>query len=106
MWRQVQGASVEDEARRAVAAASHLTDADAAAVAAMVVLARQIDYLDESDFLREDGKLDNVSVPTFLRYLDALGLTPAGRARSQIEAPKEGSRGKLAQLRAVSGGKA
>lgn len=44
---------------------------------------------------------DNVSLPTYLRACDAMHLTPASRA----ERKKEPTGGKLAQLRAVQGGK-
>ncbi len=67
-----------------------LLPADAAAVAALRVLAKKVDALADVEAgvnaLGElvEGKknpyqLDNVTVPTFLKYLDALGLTPAGR---------------------------
>lgn len=57
-----------------VAAATHLGAMQAGHVAAARALARRLDDLDESGFVDENGKLDNVSMPTFLKYLDALGL--------------------------------
>jgi hypothetical protein len=74
-----------------IRAATHLDDADKGAVAALRMLADRLDNLPEQD---------NVSVPTFLRYCEALGLTPVGR--KGIEAKKEAAGGKLAQLRAVA----
>lgn len=49
---------------------------------------------------------DNVSIPTYLKFCESLGLTPAGRARAAIEGVKGGRGGKLAQLRSVAGGSA
>ena len=78
-----------------------LEDADAGALAALRRIARQIDAQSNTG-LTPDGKLDNVSIPTYLKYCDALGLTPAGRLK--LGEKKEGPGGKLAQLRAVHGG--
>ena len=41
---------------------------NSAVVAAARVLAERIDYLTFSGFVDENGKLDNVSLPTFLKY--------------------------------------
>ncbi len=90
--------------QRSVAAAEGLVGLDAGAVAVLLELARQIDYLAANGGLREDGKLDNVSIPTYLKFCNELGLTPAGREKLK---PKEQAvGGKLAQLRSVKGGKA
>jgi hypothetical protein len=43
-----------------------------------------------------------VTLPTYLKYCESLGLTPAGRARLEEKKP-EGDGGKLAKLRALSG---
>lgn len=48
---------------------------NSAVVAAARVLAERIDYLTFSGFVDENGKLDNVSLPTFLKYCQSLGLT-------------------------------
>ncbi len=106
---------------RAVAAAEHLTPLDAAGVAAAGALADKIDAWDVIvDWAIEDAQVaqmngsegarpavpanDNVSLPTFLKYLDALGLTPAGRSR-QAEPKKEagGGTGKLGVLQSLQG---
>jgi hypothetical protein len=70
------------------AAGDRLGKVDAGAVAAARVLARKIDAMeDEPAGVSEEGELreerrrslDNVTLPTYLKFLDALGLTPAGR---------------------------
>lgn len=92
--------TVAAETRRAVKAAGHLTAMDAGAVAVILQLAGAVDYLLGHEGLTESGKLDNVSVPTYLRYCDALGLTPAGRVKLAETAQKEPD-GKLAKLRSI-----
>lgn len=68
---------------------------NSAVVAAARVLAERIDYLTFSGFVDENGKLDNVSLPTFLKYCQSLGLTvdaPAkvGRpAKPKVESKQE-----------------
>lgn len=95
------------------AAADQLTDLDVGAVQVLRALARKID---EDDALRgaylawqldreisptKPLQLDNVSIPTYLKYCESLGLTPAGRLRL-AEKPKEKPANKLAALRSVS----
>jgi hypothetical protein len=53
-----------------VGAASHLTVVDHAAAQALLELARRVDE-------RRPG--DNVSLPTFLKLCESLGLTPLAR---------------------------
>lgn len=96
--------TVAGQTAAAVAAATHLTDADAGAVEVLQRLAGTIDSLLASGFLTETGKFDNVSIPTYLRYCESLGLTPAGRVKLG-EKESAGGGGKLAQLRAITGGK-
>jgi hypothetical protein len=79
-----------------------LTPQDAGAVAVLLGLAESVDYLLTHEGLTPSGKLDNVSVPTYLRYCESLGLTPAGRVKLS-EKKEPGGGGKLAQLRAVEG---
>lgn len=68
---------------------------NSAVVAAARVLAARIDDICETGFIDENGKLDNVSLPTFLRYCQSLGLTvdaPAkvGRpAKPKVESKPE-----------------
>lgn len=102
---------VRDALDEAVAAAAaYLGPIDAAAVAAARALADKIDAWDLivdwalDDLAGADTKgrpavpqNDNTSLPSFLRYCDALGLTPA--ARKELERPKEaGGGGKLSSL--------
>ena len=69
----------------------------AGAVAVLLRLAEAIDNIDEGG-LNPAGKLDNVSVPTYLRYCEALGLmgAPAG---SSGEKPAGGGAGGTAGRR-------
>lgn len=68
---------------------------NSAVVAAARVVAARIDDICETGFIDENGKLDNVSLPTFLKYCQSLGLTvdaPAkvGRpAKPKVEAKQE-----------------
>lgn len=84
--------SVLEQTNAAVASASHLTDMDVGAVEALRLLAAKIDndealraaYLDRGSDVEGERKplqLDNVSIPTYLKFCDALGLTPAGRVK-------------------------
>lgn len=83
--------SIFDSCESALAAAPHVDrdGADAGAVAALLALARKIDAWDEIVELATDQanegrrptvpQHDNTSLPTFLRYCEALGLTPGSR---------------------------
>ena len=98
--------TVADATEAAIEAATHLTVMDSGAVATLRVLAQKIDALatDEVQSLDDlKAKFDNVSVPTYLKFCDSLGLTPAGRMR--LAEKKEPAGGKLAQLRQISGGR-
>ena len=90
----------EATSRSVEAAKAALSPLDDGAVSVLLELARQIDVMAANGGLREDGKLDNVSIPTYLRFCESLGLTPAGREK--LTAKKGEPVGKLAQLRAVS----
>lgn len=97
---------LEEATQAALGAAAHVTDADKGAVEALLVLARRIDQDEErwelalrwAEVLQHKPPApDNVSVPTYLKYCESLGLTPAGRTKlgdKKAEAP----RGKLALL--------
>lgn len=66
-------------------------DSDAGVAAVLLKLAKAIDDID-ADGLNPAGKLDNVSVPTYLKYAEALGMTPASRERSKPKGPpKQGA---------------
>ena len=90
--------AVADATEASIRAATHLSDLDKGAVEALRTLAVAIDVLAATGGVREDGKLDNVSVPTYLKFCESLGLTPAGRSRLPEKKP-EGPGGKLALLR-------
>ena len=103
---------VADATERALSAAVHLTPMDAGAVEALRVLAGKIDTEDQLRELALDHaaahkgrppSVDNVSIPTYLKFCESLGLTPTGRLR--LAPKKEEKGGKLAQLRSVQGGK-
>ena len=84
--------SVYDSFMESVKAAPHIDveGVDAGAVAAAGALAKKIDAWDRIvDWARDDAAEtgsrptvpanDNTSLPTFLKYCDALGLTPGAR---------------------------
>lgn len=91
--------SVEDALERSIRNAKHLSAVHSAHVAAARTLARRIDDLGESGFVDENGKLDNVSLPSFLKYLDALGMSvsppPSGKAAAVQSRPRD----QLAEMR-------
>jgi len=98
---------VEEATEVALAAATHLTPVDGGAVQTLRVLARKIDteavlrdlaldYAEDHD--QKPPPVDNVSIPTYLKFCESLGLTPAGRARLPEKKP-EATGGKLALLR-------
>lgn len=92
-----------------IKAAAHLGTLDTGAVEVLRHLARSIDatHQDLTNAVDDDpdGKsrsLDNVTVPTYLKYCEALGLTPSGRLRLDVAAgKKESTGGKLGKLQAV-----
>lgn len=88
--------TVTEATETAITAATHLDDRDAGAVQMLRALAAAADAIDENG-LNPAGKLDNVTIPTYLRYAESLGLTPAGRARLEEKKP-EAAGGKLAVL--------
>lgn len=100
-----------DATEVAIAAATHLTEADKGAVEALRVLAGKIDTDDELraayltyqlDREAENMRplqLDNVSLPTYLKFCESLGLTPAGRTK--LGEKKEPQRGKLGSLSSI-----
>ena len=73
-----------------------LTELDRAAVQALRDLAVKISVQDEYfDALRheqQDGRppgIDNVSIPTFLKFCQALGLTVSARTAEAVKPPAE-----------------
>ena len=98
--------AVVEATERAIAAADHLTDADAGAIETLRYLARKIDTEAELRemalrWAREHNErppaVDNVSIPTYLKFCEALGLTPSGRLKFEKKGDAGG--GKLASLR-------
>lgn len=106
---------VLDATNAAIAAASHLTDMDKGALEAVRALALKIDVADEylealADYAADKNlrppSQDNVSIPTYLKFCESLGLTPAGRAKSAIEGGKgDGNGSTLGKLRLAHGKK-
>jgi len=91
--------SLESAFDRSVRNAKHLRAKDAAAVMAAKMLARKIDAwdtivdwaLEDADESKSRPKVpqnDNVSLASFLKYLDVLGLTPDDAAQQKPEQKK------------------
>jgi len=110
---------VRDATEASIKAAKHLTDMDSGALEALRSLADKIDAWDtivdwaNDDVSGVEGKRpavpanDNVSIPTYLKFCESLGLTPNGRTRAQIEKGKgDGGGNTLGRLRSVHGKKA
>lgn len=76
------------------AAGTQITEQDSGAVEALRILAREIDRIAADPH----AKLDNVIMPTYFKYSDALGLTPAGR-KALAEKAAARQPGKLKNLR-------
>lgn len=103
---------------KAFQAAAHLTAADAGSMAALLALARKIDAWDIIvDWAFEDAaedesrpkipSNDNVSIATYLKGCEQLGLTPAGRAALTKGRPAESgppTTSKAAKLTLLQGG--
>ena len=107
-----------DATERAIKAAKHLTDMDIGAVQSLRILALKIDADEERwERLADDAaenklrppSIDNVSIPTYLKYCEALGLTPAGRLKISTKQPEGGGASggsALGKLRSVHAGTA
>lgn len=107
-------AKATEEAIAKAKSEGRLGTLDAGAVAALRVLARKIDEEQARwEYALEWAQFnpgapggpkppahDNVSIPTFLRYAESLGLTPAGRGRIADGKPSEagGTGGTLLEL--------
>lgn len=97
-----------DATRSSIAKATHLTDMDKGAVEVLCTLALKIDTMDVYfDALADDAvdmdlrppSQDNVSIPTYLKFCESLGLTPAGRAKAVEGAASGKSAGKLSTMK-------
>lgn len=105
--------TMESATEKAItAAADYLTPKDDGAVEVLRFLARKLDTEDQLrkkilDSATEAGErlelpaYDNTLLPTYLNYANALGLTPAGRARlsKNTAADENPKRSKLSALR-------
>lgn len=85
--------SVVAMTKEAVNAADWLTKADHGTIRVLLQVAT---VLDDPDFPIVDGRFDNVSQSTYLKYCQELGLTVA--ARSVRAGKKEPKESKLEQL--------
>ena len=97
-----------------IKAATHLSGVDAGAVETIRALALRIDLMDE--YFKElvdqaternlrPPSPDNVSIPTYLKYCESLGLTPAGRVKiAPAKSGGESGGGKLGKFRSIQGG--
>ena len=95
---------VLDQTQRSINAAIADGSLDASISAGPIAAVLKVaEAIDDPDFPYAGGRLDNVSLPTYLKYCDALGLTPAAR-KGQSASDAKG--GKLAQLRSIEGGRA
>lgn len=107
-----------DSSVRAAKREKRLTLADAGAIAAARALADKIDAWDvivqwaNDDVEDREGARplvpanDNVSLPTFLKYCESLGLTPAGRKGTSAPAKEAAPSGpnKLGKLALLQDG--
>lgn len=105
--------NILDATEAAIRAAKHLTEMDRGAVETLRALALKIDLQDvyyealQAEYQARGLKppaQDNVSIPTYLKFCESLGLTPAGRVKANPKggAPAaEAGGSKLARLRAV-----
>ena len=110
---QKKGGRVQKQAHQSIEQATGaaleslgLPATDAGVAAVLLKLASAIDDIDE-DGLNPAGKLDNVSIPTYLKYAEALGMTPHSRgALGKPKAQPAVSGSTVAQFRSRHGGRA
>ena len=96
--------SVADALERSLRNNPQVKAVNSAVVAAARVLAARIDAVADTGFLDENGKLDNVSVPTFLKYCQSLGLTldePRKAGRPPKQKPVEETSGPSADSKVL-----
>lgn len=96
--------SIAEATDRSIRAATHLTTMDEGAVQMLRGLAQTVDEIVANGLMSKSGKFDNVTIPTYLKAAESLGLTPAGRGL-KFETKKAVVGSKLAQLRAIQGGR-
>lgn len=83
---------------RSLRNAKGLKAVNAATVAAARVLAKRIDQLAATDFVDDNGKFDNVTVPTFLKYCQSLGFTAQEARKPETRVPASSASGKVTAL--------
>ncbi|MFA5898161.1 MAG: hypothetical protein WC829_03495 [Hyphomicrobium sp.] len=90
MASKFTSATVREAVDRSVRNAQHLRAIHSAPIAALQVLAERIDApmnaTDDDD--SKAAQFDNVSIPTFLKYCQALGLMPDLKSEKQQTSPK------------------
>ena len=98
--------AVLEATEQSLEAATHLTEMDAGAVQALRVLAQKIDGLNERGDGEDEGKpvFDNVTIPTYLKYCESLGLTPAGWDGLALKKKDDEGARRGGQLVALQGG--
>lgn len=113
MAEQFEHLGLADAVEAAVAGADHLSVKHAATVALARTLAARADMLAAHGWVDpETSKFDNVTTPTLLNTLKALGLTvePAAAAAKSRKAedvpPAPAAPSALGKLRQLHGGKA
>lgn len=96
--------AVLEATEASLGAAKHLTEMDAGAVEALRSLAKILDAMlgEPEEGCEREVKFDNVTIPTYLKYCESLGLTPAGRQRLNEKKPDGGAKG--GKLVALQGG--
>ncbi|MFW6598130.1 terminase small subunit [Propionibacteriaceae bacterium Y2011] len=99
----VSGTVLDDDqsveaATKASIKAAKLGTIDLGAARTLEGLAKDVDSILTTG-LNRVGKFDNTVIPTYLRFCEALGLTPSGRARASAPAPTKKSKSKLGEMR-------
>ena len=82
---EVEALTMVEATKLALGRATHLLPTDAGVVALWLRQARAIDDIDE-DGLNPAGKLDNVSMPSYLKTAESLRMTPVSR-ESALKSP-------------------
>ena len=95
---KIEEETVSEALERSIRNAKHLRSVHSASVAAARMAARRLDELDANGW-EIDGKLDNVTLPTFLKYMDTLGLTPGVSGKQAAPAAGPKPRNELAEMR-------
>ena len=95
-WVILVAGPIREATEASIRAAKHLAESDAGAVEALRAVADMLDDWDGAD---------NVVAPTYLKFCVELGLTPASRAGLAVSDGEASQGSRLAQLRAITGGR-